>query len=283
MNDVSRPPLGPRALKWGDAEPKAVFLPANGFPVASYDFLLSPLAKRWPLLGIENRGVWDEAPPSQGFNWASHAADLLELLGQGSVEQPIVGMGHSIGATVTAMAARQHPEQFRALVLIDPATVPGRWLPLLVRLMPSLTKRMDLVTRTRNRREIWPDAEAFVSYHREKSVFRTFSEQAMADYAKAALRESGAAYKLAYCREWEAWNFQHTAVFWPVVRKLPMPTLILRGETSYLHPASEFARNSRRLPDHIQAVTVAGAGHMLPQEAPEEVLSLVSDWLAVLD
>lgn len=283
MNDLSQPPLARRALKWGDAAPKAVFLPANGFPVASYDFLLSALAERWPLLGVENRGVWDDAAPAQGFNWASHAADLMEFLGQGSVDLPIIGMGHSIGATVTAMAARQQPERFRALVLIDPATVPGRWLPLLVRLVPSLTKRMDLVTRTRNRREIWPDAEAFVSYHRDKPVFRSFYDQALADYGKAALRASGSAYKLAYSREWEAWNFQHTAVFWPVVRKLPMPTLILRGQTSYLHPEAEFARNIRSLPEHIQAVTVPGAGHMLPQEAPEQVLSLVSDWLAALD
>ncbi len=275
-------PKSRRALKWGDGDARAVFLAANGFPVGSYDFLLKKLSDHWPLLGLESRGVWDKKVPPKSFSWHDHAADLLDFLDEDLVQLPAIGIGHSIGATVTAMAAHRHPERFRALVLIDPATVPGRWLPLLVRLVPALTKRMDLVTRTRKRREIWPDADAFVAYHRERSVYRSFTEQAMTDYGAAALRSHGSGYTLAYSREWEAWNFQNTAVFWPVVRKLEVPTLILRGATSYLHPEAEFARNCRKLPAHIQAVTVPGAGHMLPQEAPEQVLSLISDWLAAL-
>lgn len=282
MTELDLPPLSRRALKWGDGEAKAVFLAANGFPVRSYDFLLKELSDQWPLLGLENRGVWDKKVPPEGFDWHGHAEDLLASLEPGAIKLPTIGIGHSIGATVAALAARRHPERFRALVLIDPATVPGRWLPLLVRLVPTLTKRMELVTRTRNRREIWPDSDAFVAYHREKAVYRSFTEQAMADYGAAALRSQGSGYTLAYSREWEAWNFQHTAVFWPVARKLEVPTLILRGETSYLHPQAEFARNQRRLPGHIQAITVPGVGHMLPQEAPEQVLSLIGGWLAEL-
>ena len=33
----------------------------------------------------------------------------------------VIGVGHSIGATVTLRAAIRQPERFRALILLDPA------------------------------------------------------------------------------------------------------------------------------------------------------------------
>lgn len=269
---------------FGDAErARFVFLPANGFPVGSYRFLLDVLAQQHGLLAFESRGAWpDKSPPKVGFNWAAHADDLIAFLDyqctQGDL-RPVTAVGHSIGATVSAMAARKRPDLFERLVLIDPATLPGRWIPMMMRLMPSLAERMDLVTRTRGRRVHWKSREEFASYHRSKSAYKRFSEQALADYAHAALRAAEQNLELVYSRDWEAWNFQHTATLWPQVRKLTLPTLVLRGEHSYLHPEADFQRHCRRLPANVEARTVPGAGHMLPQEAPDAVLAAIADWL----
>ncbi len=268
---------------WGEGQPQLVFLAANGFPVSSYDFLLSSLARGMPLVGLENRGAWPEAkPPQKGFTWEHHAEDLMDFLQSGSVASPAIGIGHSIGATVTTIAAAKRPDLFRGLVLIDPATIPGRWLPWVVKAVPGITSRMPLVKSTRRRRVRWPSPQVFRDHYGSKSVYRGFSDEAMRDYTVAGLRETRDGYELAYSREWEAWNFQHTAEFWPRVRHLPMPALILRGEKSYLHPHAEFERQCRRLPSHIEAVSVAGAGHMLPQEAAAEVLRLIQAWLEQL-
>ena len=268
---------------WGEGAPQGVFLAANGFPVGSYDFLLSSLAQGLPLAGLESRGAWPAAgSPRKGFTWEHHAEDLIDFLQSGSLASPAIGIGHSIGATVTTMAAAKRPDLFRGLVLIDPATIPGRWLPWIVKAMPGISARMALVQSTERRRVHWPSPQAFHDYYAAKSVYRSFSDEAMRDYTAAGLRETSDGYELAYSREWEAWNFQHTAEFWPRVRELPMPALILRGEKSYLHPDAEFKRQCRRLPPHIEALSVAGAGHMLPQEAGAEVLRLIKTWLEQL-
>lgn len=271
----------------GEHSPTMVFLAANGFPVGSYRFLLEALASNSGVLAFESRGAWPEKmEPTSGFSWAEHADDLiafLEYQRKQSAFAPIVGIGHSIGATVSAIAALKRPDLFRALVLIDPATVPGRVMPWAMRLMPFLAKRMDLVTRTQRRRRHWPDRNTFARYHHDKSVYRRFTDQAINDYAEAGLRENGEGFELAYSPDWEAWNFQHTALLWPVLRKLRLPILLLRAEHSYLHPDAEFRAHCRRAPANITPVTVPGAGHMLPQEAPEALLSQISRWLPTLD
>ncbi len=264
---------------YGTGEPQALFLAANGFPVRSYDFMLQPLAREVPLTALESRGaVPGVGQPPKRFGWQDHARDLLAALEQLALTIPPVGIGHSIGATVTALAAQQRPAAFRGLVLIDPATIPGRVLPLTARLVPGLTKRMPLVKSTRNRRVHWPSREAFASYLSGKLAYKHFTAQAMRDYAEAGLVERDGRLELAYSRDWEAWNFQNTTPLWPALKGLSMPVLILRGERSYLHPNRDFRRHTRRLPGNFSVQTITGAGHMLPQEAPEQVLIAIADW-----
>lgn len=281
--------IGPDVMAWqrfgGDGPAPTVFLAANGFPVGSYRFMLEPLANDSPLLALENRGAWPRtSEPPEHFNWASHADDLIRFLEAQKAEQadwqPFLAIGHSIGGTVSAMAALKRPDLFDRLILIDPASLPGRWMPLLTRLMPSLMEKMDLVTRTRSRRYRWSGPEEFASFLRRKSVYKRFVPDALNDYVQAGLSPAADGFELTYAREWEAWNFQNTALLWPVVRKLKMPVLILRAEHSYLHPESDFRRQSRRLPANITALTIEDAGHMLPQEAPDAVLAAIRHWLA---
>ena len=267
------------ALTGRSDAPALNFMAANGFPVGSYRFLLEGLAARYPLTALENRGAWPGTDaPKKGFGWAQHADDLIAFL-ESQHPEPVVGVGHSIGATVSVLAALRRPHLFRALVLIDPATIPGRWLPLAMKLLPFMASRIDLVTRTRGRRVHWPDREEFARYHHAKAVYRRFTPEAMRDYAQAGLRENGEGFELAFRREWEAWNFQHTASLWPALRKLELPVLLLRAEHSYLHPEAEFQTYCRRAPANITAVTVPDAGHMLPQEAPAAVLQEIERWL----
>ncbi|MFT5605516.1 MAG: pimeloyl-ACP methyl ester carboxylesterase [Paracoccaceae bacterium] len=274
------------AVWWsrGDTGRGLHFLAANGFPVASYRFLLEPLARQHRVLALESRGAWPgNHAPQAGFKWAEHADDLIAFLENQQAQsdfRAVVGIGHSIGATVTAMAALKRPELFERLILIDPATYTGRWSPLIARFRPSRTKGMDLARRTRNRRVHWQSHADFASYHRGKSAYSRFTEQALTDYTQAALRPVQERFELIYDRDWEAWNFQQTAALWPVLRKLKLPTLVLRGEHSSLHPQAEFARYCKRLPANVTAITVPGAGHMLPQEAPDAVLAAINEWLA---
>lgn len=260
-----------------------VFLPANGFTVGSYRFLLKPLAQQYRVLAFESRGAWPQKEgPQPGFNWAAHARFNCVSGVSGNTNQfPPRNGGRPLHcATVSAIAARKRPDLFERLVLIDSATILGGWMPLMMRLMPSLAGRTGLVTRTKARRVQWQSPDDFAAYHRGKSAYKRFTEQALADYAQAALHLTEKGFELVYGGNWEDWNFQHTAVLWPVVRKLKLPTLVLRGEHSYMHPEAEFQRHCRRLPAAVKVMTVPSAGHMPPQEAPDTVLSTILDWLS---
>lgn len=64
---------------------------------------------------LRGRAASREAPGPYGL--AAHAADLATVVGVFGVDPVIVG--HSMGGFVAALAAAQHPELYRSLVLVD--------------------------------------------------------------------------------------------------------------------------------------------------------------------
>ena len=65
---------------------------------------------------------------------------------------------------------------------------------------------------------------------------------------------------------------------WPYVERMRVPTLLLIGEESTLVSPEARMRMEGILPD-LEAVVVRGAGHMIPQERPEEFEVLVRRFL----
>ncbi len=65
---------------------------------------------------------------------------------------------------------------------------------------------------------------------------------------------------------------------WPDLKRLQLPVLVIRGqESDTFGPASERALK-RRLPGAVTRV-VPGAGHLVPLEKPEEVGSMMVEFL----
>jgi pimeloyl-ACP methyl ester carboxylesterase len=278
--------LGPaKWLSGGQGDTTLLFAPANGFPAGSYQSFLAYFQNDFSLIGIENRGAWDNSTPSKHFSWRQHADDLIRFLDQHQAslaQRPVIAMGHSIGATISAIAAAKRPDLFKALLMFDPAAIPGRFLPTLAAIAPTeLMGQLNLVKRTQNRRQLWPDRQTFIDYHRHKAAYRRFSDQAFRDYAQFGLVEQpDGQFKLRYSRDWEAHNFKHTSSPWLALRNIQIPTLILRAEHSYLHKQKEFERRVKRLPALVSHGTIHGAGHMALQEDCEQVVQLSRDWLA---
>jgi pimeloyl-ACP methyl ester carboxylesterase len=263
------------------------FAAANGFPVGSYDFFLNHFKHEFNVVGLENRGAWDDKPPQRRFSWHHHADDLIAFLDYRRKTyhcRPVIAMGHSIGGTVSALAAAKRPDLFKALIMFDPATTPGRLFSTISAIAPAasftLLAKTNLVKRTRGRTPLWESKEAFINYHRKKATYRNFSEVAFDNYAQAGLvAQSNGQFSLRYSREWEAHNFQHTFSPWQALRSIEIPTLVLRAEHSYLHKKADFKRNMRRMPPLISHGVIRGAGHMALQEDCEQVVQISYDWL----
>jgi len=74
---------------------------------------------------LRGRGRSAALPPSRGLG--THVEDLVALLDHAGVHRAVL-VGHSMGAYVVALAAAEHPERARSVVLIDgglPLPVPA--------------------------------------------------------------------------------------------------------------------------------------------------------------
>lgn len=264
----------------GNGEQPMHFAAANGFPVASYQFFLQHFTNDFSLLGMDNRGAWAPSLPRPDFTWQDHASDLIAFLEQRS-SAPVIALGHSIGGSVSALAAARRPDLFRALVMYDPASLPGRVLPSFPKLVsPWFTRRLSLVTRTRERRRHWASPQEFIDYHQQKAAYRGFSSQAFRDYAEAVLSPGEQGYTLNYLPEWEAHNFSYVASPWPALKKTTVPTLVLRAEHSYMYSPSVFRFHAKRCAPCVECRELPGLGHMALQQDANKVADITRHWLA---
>src|SRR5258707_12837018 len=94
---------------------------ANGFPPQIYRAALEPLFKDYHVISLHARPLWgDSAPaPESLTSWEQLGDDLLAAL-DGFTDQPVIGIGHSVGGVATLFAAVKRPDRFSRLVLIEP-------------------------------------------------------------------------------------------------------------------------------------------------------------------
>src|SRR5512145_3237061 len=95
------------------------FLHANGYPFFCYKPFLDLLKTEYHVFGMLLRPLWDDSKPEDIDDWHIFSEDLLHFLNDYNSE-PVIAVGHSIGAIVTLRAALHDPSKFRALILLDP-------------------------------------------------------------------------------------------------------------------------------------------------------------------
>jgi len=259
--------LGPK-----DRKVDAVFLHANGFNALTYRHVLAGLARRYRILAIDQRGHGRtslEADVNQRRDWLDLRDDLLAFLVALDLAH-IVLAGHSMGATVSLLAAVDEPRRCRNLVLFDPVMPPP--LPW------TGSSEPGLIEITRRRRAIFPSrADAFESY-RGRGAFKTWPEPMLADYVEAGFQDlPDGEVTLACAPNWEASGYaaqEHDS--WDALARSSSPVHILKAET-----ASTFRPNGscEELGDRVHLTTVAGTSHFLPMERADIVQTALTDAL----
>ena len=145
---------------------KAHFYGGNGFTVGNYQPLLTELAAGFDISALAMRGYWYDKPKARVLTREQDADLLIKFLEQ-TQDSPVVGIGHSQGATATAMAAAKRPDLFSALYLIEPVTF-TKSQALLYKLIPRRVKlKRQPFKSALTKQKFWANIDDFYDSLRE--------------------------------------------------------------------------------------------------------------------
>lgn len=253
---------------------------ANGFMPQTYARALTPLFPNYRVLSLNMRPLWENCAPESLHSWRQFGDDLLNGLDQ-LTDQPVIGIGHSVGAIATLYAASARPERFSRLILLDPTLLPRvtLWGVRLLRLL-GREARLPLVEQALRRGRHWVSTEAAYTYFRGKRLFKRWSDDQVRTYAESITEPDGAnGVKLVFTPEWEAQIYKTVATdVWELPARVKTPMLVIRGELSdtFVQPS---ARLFARLNPQAHMITIQGAGHLVPQEQPEQVGRAIAEFI----
>ena len=234
--------------------------------------LIAELAKTHTVIAPDLRGAGQSSAPADGYTKAAMARDIHALVYKLGY-QHIRIVGHDIGLMVAYAYAAQYPSETDRIVLMD-AFLPGvgNWRD--VWLMRDLWHF-----------HFYGKTPLALVHGRERIYFEHFWNDFAADpkhsvperdrriYAKAYARPGGMRAGFEYFRAFEqdARDFEHLAQ-----TPLQMPMLVLTGEKA----SGEFLiQQGRLVATNVEGVVVRGSGHWLMEEAPDQVIPKLVDYL----
>jgi pimeloyl-ACP methyl ester carboxylesterase len=260
------------------------FLHANGYPPDCYKPLFELLKSEYHVFGMLLRPLWDETRPEEIDDWHSFSEDLRVFLSTHSfgagiqdAPEPVIGVGHSIGAIVTLRAALRYPRKFRALVLFDPVLfVPQRLVEWRVQRAkdPSSLPWLQLA---RKRRRTFSDLDAVFEGYRSREVFRYLSDENLRIYIEGITRKTESGYELVYSPEWES-RIYFTSLqdfdIWNSLQNLRIPTLYIRGDETdtFLEDAAKLVKHKQ---PNARIEVVEKSTHIFPLERPKAVFEIM--------
>jgi pimeloyl-ACP methyl ester carboxylesterase len=234
--------------------------------------LMPRLAQGHTVLVPDLRGAGDSEKAEAGYDKKNMAVDVHELvksLGLGRVAL----VGHDIGLMVAYAYAAQFPQDVDRIVLMD-AFLPG---------IGDWTKVWLL-------RDLWHfhfygEVPLQLVTGRERIYLEHFWNDFAADRNRSVSEADRRLYAAAFARpgavragfEWFR-SFERDARDFAALgaTKLTIPMLVLTGEKA----SGEFLIEQGRLVDsNVKGIVVAGSGHWLIDEAPEQVIPAIVEFL----
>ena len=270
-------------LDYGGTGPFAHLLHANGFCAGTYAPFIKYLVGNLHVMASDVRGHGDSVQPQfQPIrHWRLFSDDLRTLI-EHTMPAPVIGIGHSLGAVTTYIAAASYPELFSVLVLIDPVILPRRllWGMTAAKLL-GITGRIPLARRARKRRRIFRGKqEALHRFTAGRGIFKTWSPGFVEAYLECGLLEKDEQTAVLKCDpELEAQIFESVPIdIWRYARKIACPVLALRGQHSDTF-LSDAAAQMAKLVRDFELITVSNTGHFLPMEKPAECARAIVEFV----
>ena len=269
----------------GDAEVQYLHYPSDGPPLVMlhatgllpwmWHPIAGRLASRYRVIAPYFCDHREVEPEAGGVNWLLLASDIARLCERLGLERPFV-VGHSMGATVVAIAYAEHGMPAERMVLIEPI-----FLPPSIYARNLSVEQHPLASRSIKRRNAWSTEAEAREYLRSKSLYARWDDEMMDLYIKYGMSGSGGGLTLACHPRREAALFMGGLQFdpWPILPKIKCPVLVLEGETSENRHFIDLPKIASLIPNGSYRL-VRDAGHLLPQEQPMEILKILSSFFS---
>ena len=252
----------------------AHFYGGNGFTAGAYTPLLKALGSGFDISSLAMRGYWYDKPQSKRLTRAQDADVLIEFL-EKTQEAPIVGIGHSQGATATAIAAAKRPDLFSQLYLIEPVTF-TKAQTLLYDLMPrALKMTREPFKSTLTKQTTWPSVQAFYEHLRALRAYRRISNEHLQVFAEQSLvAQTDGSYTLMFTPEQELANYFGTPYIDAALKKIRCPYTLITGKPT-LFINDKVRKQWHKFVPAERIISLPDYGHLLPMEAPIECARLI--------
>ena len=231
-----------------------------------------PVVEELRELGVRHSVVvWDQ--PGHGetplagdeVDWWAGARETVEALG--GRPGPIIGVGHSSGGAVVAMAEMLKPGLFQQMILLEPIIPPP----------PHEPMEGGLVEMTLKRRDRFDSPQAAADGWRGRGAFAGWEERALDAYVAGALRFDGEAWVLRCKPEIEAEYYRTAGLHeaWDRLGELDPPIHLVAAQNSNTHTVEFLAAQAAQ----IRVVTteiLPDVGHLFPMQDPALAAAIVA-------
>jgi pimeloyl-ACP methyl ester carboxylesterase len=213
-------------------------------------------------------GYGDSAPLAQPHTLANYAAQV-EALRTALDLGPVHLIGHSLGASIALLHASTYPAALRSLTLLNPVSTASNMTANLGKLyyriaaaLPARAARFWLASKP----AVYI-ADAMVIVSKDKAVRRRILDEDYENYARASVPAMIESFLSYYDTDFEQRAAHITA-----------DTLLLTGDIDRIAPVASVTALAKVIPSaHLHVLP--GAGHLVPMEAPTDVITPLAAFL----
>jgi len=221
------------------------------------------------------RPIWDQDGYVKFKSWHTLADDLIAFFDTQNMSE-VTGIGHSLGAVVSVLAAKKRPDLFKELILIEPVTFPS-WLKLVKWIIPiSIVKKsFPIAKQALRRRDVFESKLKLFESYRSKKVFARMSDQAILEWIEAGtIPRPDGKLTLRFSKQWEAQIYATVHYYLDDLKHLEIPVSMLMGkETDAIFKSA--VNKWKKIRPQDQILEFEDSGHLLPFEKSAEVANFI--------
>lgn len=252
----------------------------HGWPQTWYEWreLIPGLAKKFRIIAPDLRGLGDTSRPQHGYDSATIASDVWELVNGKLGYERFFLAGHDWGGPVAFSLAAQHRDAVRRLAIID-VSIPGdgtanisqggkRW-------HHGFHQTLDMPERLIEGREHIYLGWFYENYGARRGAI---SPDAVQEYLRVYSQPGALRSGFEYYRNIPTDIVQNEEML-ERDGELAMPVLALGGAGGWGR-RMEVLESCQRVALDVRGGIVEGAGHWIPEEQPAELARLLLEFFA---